>query len=329
MGGGMYAVLWASQVNLTRTLLTNNSATASGAGLHLFGVKTRLNVVNTNFTFNLAGLSGALPAAGATPTAAASLVPTRGGGIHVTGGSVAGLVASSWFESNGASLGAGMSFAPDVGELRVINRTRFNFNKAASQGGGLLVSGGTALRITNARFASNAAVAAEGAGGGLCCLQCKTPVLSGTRFKENAATYGGGAALLQPSGASLVTGCTFTNNTALAPPVQDNTTAAVGSMPGVQVLDGLYWPAGWRQQAPISRALLVRVPLAPNATSDSGAYTGGGGLYVSPTAAFNLSDSVFDNNTAVNGGGSCMISASNCWFALEPLAYSSALPAFT
>jgi hypothetical protein len=300
MGGGLYAVLWASEVNLTGSQLINNTATASGAGLHLFGVNTSLNVVDTTFTTNLAGLPSSLPAG------LAQLTPTRGGGVHVMGGSVVAVVASSIFQENGASLGAGMSFAPDVGQLRVINKTRFRFNQAASQGGGLLVSGGgTTVNATDTRFRSNKARAVQGAGGGLCCLQCKSAVLQRCRFWLNAATYGGGAALLQPAAASLVDGCNFTENTALASQSTpagggaDNRTAAVSSL----LLDGLYWPALWRQQAP-GRAL-ARVPLAANATSDSGAYTGGGGLYVSPTAAFNLSSTVFADNKAVNGGRSC------------------------
>jgi hypothetical protein len=308
MGGGLYAVMWTSQVNLTRTLFANNSATASGAGVHMFGVNSSLTVVNASLTGNVAGLPGDATAAAAV-VAAAMLVPTRGGGIHVTGASVNGLVGNSLFESNGASLGAGLSFAPEEGQLVIINNTRFRLNEAASQGGGLLVGQGAGLLVTNTSFVNNTARAVEGAGGGLCCMRCRAPQLRGCRFRVNAAAYGGGAALLQPSGASQVVDCRFFKNTALV--VNPRTTPAgmpvsdESSMGGLRSLDTMYWPMSWRR---VGSKAPAKLPLATNATFDSGAYSGGGGLYVSPQAAFNLSGSTFEDNSGLNGGelGNCL-----------------------
>jgi hypothetical protein len=302
MGGGLYAVMWTSRVFLTRTQFTNNTATASGAGAHMFGVNSTLTVVNTTLTGNVAGLPGDATT-GAAMVAAAMMVPTRGGGIHVTGASVKGLVVNSTFVQNGASLGAGLSFAPDEGSLVVSNSTRFRLNEAASQGGGLLVGQGVGLLVTNTSFSNNTARAAQGAGGGLCCMRCRNPVLQGCRFRGNAAAFGGGAALLQPTGTSQVVNCRFSANSALV--AAPSTTAAgmpssdESSMGGLRSLDAQYWPMSWRRVG--SRAP-AKLPLATNATFDSGAYSGGGGLYVSPQAAFNLSGSTFVNNSGLNGG---------------------------
>lgn len=194
----------------------------------------------------------------------------------------------------------------------LIDNSTISSNTALTAGGGVSVTERKSVTVTRSTLAGNTLVWQElAAGGGLYCFLCERVNITSSTFDGNRAAYGGGAAILQPWQASVVTNTSFTHNVALPDPLSELGTAADRRrrrsllVESTVPLTGTF--SGSRAVIPTrvggqTAAVAILGPLAANVTGDSGYYTGGGGLYVSLSSSVRLEQCAFLSNTAFNGG---------------------------
>lgn len=189
---------------------------------------------------------------------------------------------------------------PGLGEFSSVNSSFAN-NTGLIAGGAVAVTQHKTAVITNTSFHGNRLRWPDlAAGGGFYCFLCDRVVIRSSHFNSNIASYGGGAAVLQPSGLASILETLFSNNVAL-PGLYIESEAQRRRLLGapVQPSDSTaLWSPLQVQHLPAD----VLGPIAGNTTGDSGYYTGGGGLYVSVNGKVYLNDSGFVDNIAWNGG---------------------------
>jgi len=193
------------------------------------------------------------------------------------------------------------------GSLSVTN-SNFSSNEAWTAGGAVAVTERKSVSLVNTLFSDNRLWWKElAAGGGFYCFLCNSVNITSSSFARNRASYGGGAAVLQPWQPSVIVNTSFVDNVALPDPFQELVPAATNRRRVLlSTANGISF-AGSKAVNPQrmggqAAAAAILGPLGANVTGDSGYYTGGGGLYVSLSSRVTLQQCAFIYNSAYNGG---------------------------
>lgn len=163
------------------------------------------------------------------------------------------------------------------------------------------------VTLVNTSFSDNQLWWKElAAGGGFYCFLCNSVNITSSSFARNRASYGGGAAVLQPWQPSVIVNTSFVDNVALPDPSQELVPAATNRRRALLSTGSSMTFAGSKAVNPRiggqAAAAAILGPLGANVTGDSGYYTGGGGLYVSLSSRVSLQQCAFIYNSAYNGG---------------------------
>jgi CSLREA domain-containing protein len=276
-GGGL--ALNDGFARIERSHIANNSA---GEGGGIFAADSDLLSVNASaLTGNRALASnqqggGGLQADGVTRTVIQSSVlagntsALNGGGFAIDAGTA--LVRSSTVSGNVAD-GVGGGGAATGTVVLMVESSRFLDNRAALEGGGLREVSSGKLTVKSSLFQGNQAAQ----GGGLRAFG-DTAIL-GSRFIGNLAQFGGGAALDNATGESVViTGGLVSQNAAL-----DS-------------------GGGLRLTGSGAKSILGTV-IRDNVVYGTGGGTGGGIALGEGTLTFSKTTSVMYNAAAIRGGG--------------------------
>ena len=181
-GGGIRS---AADLRLTRSAVTNNTASACGGGIHTQSgadlALIRSRVSGNRASSDAGGISHSCFGSGGSLTMKGSVVANnrsdansngvgRGGGMYFQAPSVQSQIADSTFSGNrtgpGGALGGpseGGGIYADLGRLRITGTT-INDNRTADNGGGISVDGTDPLVIVNSTIAGNQA---DSSGGGI------------------------------------------------------------------------------------------------------------------------------------------------------------------
>ncbi|MGD9127843.1 MAG: right-handed parallel beta-helix repeat-containing protein, partial [Planctomycetia bacterium] len=291
-GGGVYATGSGTEINITGSTFTENTAGASsgngyGGGLAVYYGATG-SISNTTFSSNDASYSGggiAVYNAEATVTIADSdftgnEAGANGGGLYSSGSQITISDGSTFTGNVAGNYGGGISGA--TSSIVNISNTTFYQNETTNYyGGGVYATGsGTEIHIAGSSFTENRAgfggVGGGGYGGGVAVYYGATGSISSTTFSDNEAEYsGGGLAVYNAESNVTVANSDFIGNEAIA------------NGGGIYV-----------------RTSLLTI-------SDGSTFTGnvagnyGGGILGSTSSVVNISDTTFDQNEATNhhGGG--------------------------
>ncbi len=178
-GGGIFNDAGGT-VNVTDATITGNVANRAGGGIEAVA-GTTTNLTNVILSLNNAGVG---------PDAVAS--PGNGGGLHITGAGDAtilgGEVSNNVAAREGGGLWNGAGTMTVDGTLIVGNTAS---GAAADDGGGGIFNNGGPLNINNATISDNIADGAAGSGGGLFSL-AGSVMVTGTTFSFNSANRAGG-----------------------------------------------------------------------------------------------------------------------------------------
>jgi filamentous hemagglutinin family protein len=180
--GGGIQVGSGNTLNLTDSILTNNTATTEGGGLYNLGV---VNISNSTFSGNNA---------------------LTGGAIANTGSLI---IDASNFLNNNASSIAGAIFN-DVSANLTISNSNITGNSAVEFGGGIFNDSLGNININNSNINNNIATTFDG--GGIYNNDSATLVISNSSFNGNTAGFEGGA--IRNVGISSITETTISGNSA-------------------------------------------------------------------------------------------------------------------
>lgn len=208
-----------SQVTLTNTTVTNNTADSSGGGINMNQQGARTTVRGSTISGNAATSNGgaiALGGSGASTlsiesstlsgNSATSLGGAIGAFLNTTGtSSVAITIDRTTIDGNAAGTSSGgIGFGGPNSTLTITNTTISN-NRANGTNGGGMALGSTAtgtspgvVTVTNSTFSGNGAV---GGGGGIASSLLLT--LLNTTIANNTASTTGGGLSIRPGTATL------------------------------------------------------------------------------------------------------------------------------
>ena len=267
-GGGIFNN--GGALTVTATEIDDSVASGlSGSGGGLFSIGGTVNVTNSTISDGVANRAG--------------------GGIEIVAGdltlnnvkllrNVAG-PAGSAMPGNGGALHVSQAANTNI------NNSLVQFNRAASEGGGLWNSATGSMTLTNSKVDANIASGDDATnGGGGIFNDGGTLTVGGTEIDDNLATgtSGSGGGIFSVAGTVNVTGST----------ISDNVANRAGG--GVEVIDGTF---------NLANVKLIRNKAGVGASPNPG---NGGGLHVSGNAAtVNITDNtlVQSNRASREGGG--------------------------
>jgi len=224
-----------------------------------------------------------------------------GGAVYVQNGSLD--VSDTEFTENGGYVSdpeentkyGGAIFICGDGDL-TIERCRFDSNGPTAHGGGILLSRGVGMTVTDSEFSGHGS-----SHGGAIRASARERTVEITRcaFRDGVSSFGAGVNVdVGEGGAAYVTDCTFADNEAgfgggLMALVSDNSLLEVtgcrftGNVAHQCCNTGVYHTACWRDGI------------------ENGLFFGGGAdlRTFDPTGRIVLHNSVFYDNSAVRGGG--------------------------
>jgi len=317
-GGGILNDM-GSNVRITNTVITGNTANRAGGGIESnAGFVTMLNVsLNGNTTFNSPGNGGGLHVTGAgTSTITGGTVNmnnagAEGGGLwNGTGTMTIDGTTISANTASGASAdqGGGGIYNLNGGTLVVQNATISNniANGTLGSGGGILNDVGSQLSVTNSSITGNSAVRA---GGGIEDNSLtSTILLTNVSLNNNMVTGppgNGGGLHITGAGNATITGGTVNNNSAALEGGGlwngSGTMTVIGTSINGNVALGAAADdggAGVFNTAGTVNLTNVNI-LNNNATGLSGS---GGGIF-SLAGTVNVTDSDIESNSANRAGG--------------------------
>lgn len=228
IGGGIFFT-GGGTLSLNEVILSNNSATMGGGGLH--NDQSSVSIEDSRFEMNTAGgfngRGGAIDSNGGSVTVTGSVLTGNsanlaGGGIAVTdtvvsivdteilgnmaivgnGGGVAGFgtpditVEAVTADSNTANGNGGAFWMTSAGRLTIKNASALTSNTASGpavdNGGGAIFNSGAIVRILDSQVSSNQADGTSGSGGGVLTLGGILNIRRSNIFSNQAAAFGGG-----------------------------------------------------------------------------------------------------------------------------------------
>jgi CSLREA domain-containing protein len=160
-GGAIYNEM--GDVKILGCLFAFNNAYSGGGGIHNDGGD--LSISNTDFQVNQANY---------------------GGGISNSGGTLT--ISNTELLSNDASYGGGLAVNTNGEDKISIHSSKFKYNDATVNGGGVYISYNPLVTITESTFSSNDAL---DSGGGIYFYSWATAHIESSDFFTNTAQYGG------------------------------------------------------------------------------------------------------------------------------------------
>ncbi len=292
------------------SLVTGNAAQTAGGGL--YAASGHLVVSKSTFSNNSADRGGAVAADKASTVTlsgsrflgneATNATPANpgGGALYLQGPNTVLKIASTVFAGNHSATYGGV-LAHTGGVTMSVSGSSFLGNTAALSGGAFDLSDGAVLTMASSLLSGNSAV-----GGGAFNLNgAATLTLKSSTVSGNIAEGGGGGAIFaQPTSVLNLTGNKFTENHALYGGAID----MIGNMGGQGVtatLSGNLFQAN----AADNFGGAVATSGASVFTSKGDKFIGnvaggpGGGVYLRNTAGTFISNSLFQSNVAGSGSG--------------------------
>lgn len=291
-GGALFSD--GGDMDITNGTFQSNSANgALGSGGAVNGQATAVTIIGSVFNGNTANRAGgAVELAGGSGVITnasfdanvAGRTPGNGGGVH-TGGTVTVTIDSGLFTDNAATEGGGVWISGGSTAF-VINNTAFDGNTArgdaSTQGGGGFYSDGGDAFLTDARFDGNFATGLEGSGGGI-NIQGGNFVFDGGQLDNNTANRAGGGIEIA-GGIAVIDDVTVIGNNA---GVTDSGSSGAAS-PGY---------GGGIHAGGSSNVTVLLATVASNRAVQ------GGGLWNGGFSEMNVRESTISSNVATNGGG--------------------------
>jgi predicted outer membrane repeat protein len=291
--GGNIRLATDSTVDISDSVISGGTAPTAGGGIENTG--GTLTVTDTDFTGNEA-----------TGTAGGG---GNGGAIHDAGGTTT--VSGGTVSANTAVEGGGFW---NSGGTFDVDGVTFDGNTAdgedADQGGGAFYSeGGGTVTVDGSTFTANTATEGSGSGGAILNNETDTALtVSDSTFTDNAANRAGGAIENVGPATLTVTESDFETNDVAAGAMPGNVGAihngggtvdvTGGTATGNTAVEGgAFWNAG-------GTFTVTDVDFDGNDASGEDASQGGGAIYNEGMGTVDVTDSTFDNNTAIAGSGS-------------------------
>ena len=316
-GGGAICNCWGELVVSGGTFTSNKVTGSSGRDGGAIANWSDAEITGATFTGNTAAKGGALSNTGTTLTVTGAIFSgnsaDEGGAfwnMNEWGDSVAVLVNCSYTENKAEQGGAIWN-----GEELTVSGGEFSKNAALDGKGGALYNSGAAV-VSGANFVENEAVY-----GGAIWHGGETLELVGDTVASNSAIYGG-AIYANGSGATVISGGSFTSNTAAYDEDYDlgGMGGAIYATAGATVtVTGAVFAGNVAEVNPDNEwdgGCGGAVINYGNMTVTGGSFTAngayyGGGLYNQAGAGvpMTVTDVDFANNTASWGGGAIC----NCW----------------
>ena len=243
-GGAISSLDW-SNITVQQSLFKENTATCSGGAIHM--QKTRGSFVNCTFERNsVKSLPHKKPAGGAISSLDWSNITVQKSlfkentatdiGVAIYMQKTRGSFVKCTFERNSAkSLRQKLGFGGAISSLNCSNITvqqsLFKENTATCSGGAIHMEK-TRGSFVNCTFERNTAKSLPQevvVGGAIASLDWSNITVQQSLFKENTATYSGGAILMQKTRGSFVN-CTFERNSAKSLPHKKTAGGAISSL---------------------------------------------------------------------------------------------------
>ena len=231
-GGAIFSLDW-SNITVQQSLFKENTATYNGGAILM--QKTRGSFVNCTFERNSAkSLPQKKPAGGAISSLDWSNITVQqslfkdnkatyiGGAIYIQ--QTRGSFVNCTFEGNSAKSlphkkTAGGAISSDDWSNITVQQSLFKENTATYSGGAILMQNtrGSFISCTFERNSAKSLPDKKTAGGAIFSLDWSNITVQQSLFKDNKATYGGGAIVMQKTQGSFVN-CTFERNSAKSLP---------------------------------------------------------------------------------------------------------------
>ena len=297
------------------SLVTGNAAQTAGGGLYI--AEGHLLISKTSFSNNTADRGGAIAAdkvktltiSGSrflgNEATNATLANPGGGALYLQGSNTVLKIASTIFAGNKSATYGGVLAHSGGLSIHVIGSS-FLGNFAAFRGGAFELEDGAVLAMSTSLVSGN-----EALGGGAFSLKfAATLTLKNSTVSGNLADSGGGGAIFaQPTSVLNLTGNKFTENRAL----YGGAIHIISNMGGQAVTATL---SGNLFQANVAEMVggAVATSGATVFTSKSDKFIGnvavtgqGGGVYLDNTGGITITGSLFQGNVAGSSGGGLRI----------------------
>ncbi len=300
--GGGILVEEDSQLEITDSAIWGNIANRAGGAIEL-----RANTTTTIQSTNLEGNNAGVIPATAAPGNGGALHITGPGSVSITGGSVTGNMAAR--EGGGLWNDSGIMTVNDV----TIDSNEANGDTADDGGGGVFNNAGT-VELIDSRVTNNSALGAAGSGGGVLTNDGTTLDVNGGTIAFNICNRAGGGVEARPESQTNLMNTRFEgNNAGMAPAV-----AAPGNGGGVHVTgSGNVLVSGGSFTTNTAAAeggglwngsglMLIQdgASVDNNWASGDDATQGGGGLFQNNGGEIRVTDSFVTNNVADGAAGS-------------------------
>ncbi|WIA16706.1 hypothetical protein OEZ85_013362 [Tetradesmus obliquus] len=214
-GGALFFGMGSLNASITNCTFSNNSAAQRGGAISSMALSSNITMNNTTASRNWAGNGSATQQLLGMAQGQQPGQRSEGGALHVGGSTTTLLLRNVTMNSNEAAQGGAVSVSCEHGQVDVKD-SRFSLNKGLSAGGAVSVTERKVVVITNTTFTRNELVLPWLAtGGAVYCFKCTQVNVTGVRFENNSASYGGGGGLYISTATWFnITGCGFWQNNA-------------------------------------------------------------------------------------------------------------------
>ena len=286
LGGAIYNN--GSNMNISGSNFTNNSASGSGGAIYNTGIN--MSITESIFNGNIANNGGAIDSRN---------------NASILGSNFTNNVAMYYMSGTIVMGGYGGAIYQEMGNLNITD-SNFQHNNATVAGGAINAIGFNNLTISNSNFTSNIVGPTVGNdyGGGAIYLDGPTVNISNSNFNNNTVTQsanGSGGAIINNLNSNLtITNSNFTNNT-----VNSNSQfggGAIFNQGNVNVSGSNFINNSAGAGAGIYNNEGIFIVTDSNFTNNTAAAVGGG-VYNEELANMSIYNSNFTGNTAADGAG--------------------------
>ncbi|MHB8882716.1 MAG: choice-of-anchor Q domain-containing protein [Thermodesulfovibrionales bacterium] len=281
-GCGIYATALSGPLEISNSIVSENTATGNGAGIYLISNGAQATTIaGTTFTNNTATLSG---------------------GAIYNNGSILSISGASGFTSNttGANQSGGAVYATGAASSTTIDGATFTGNASGNLGGAIYATGSTAatpLSISNSTFTGNTATQSGGAINLASMTNAST--VSSTTISGNSTTSNKGGGIYVSGSPLTLTGTNVTGNTS---GLEGGGIYATGATSAVNITGGSVSSNSGTVGGGIyltTSATLTATDL--HISNNTARSSFGGGIYAS--TPLTISNGTFEENTATSSGG--------------------------
>ncbi len=317
-GGAIYIANGTGTMTITNSAFTNQNNATLNDGAALYLALGTLEINGGNFTGNttVGGNGGAIFQNGGSltigNTSSVSFINNsssgNGGGISSHNGGT--LIVTGTFTGNSGSFGGALFYLTSAGTFTVSNST-FTNNTAVVGNAGAIRSGGN-LTLTNSTFTNNSAIG----NGGAIWHTTNSLTISGSTFDGNYSSGlgdGGAIYLVSASGTATVDNTNFNNQNNVL--IDDGAGIYIdGAIGGavVEVNGGGFSgnsATGNGGGIAVSAAGTLTIGNTSGVNFTNNTAGGGGAIYHNGNSPFSVSNSTFQNNTALGNGGAMVVAS--------------------